>query len=121
MKKTLSLVIASFLISSAFAQTKTIEFDHGTFEEVLARAKKENKMIYIDCYTSWCGPCKWMAKNIFTNDSVADFYNSNFVNAKIDMEKGEGVDIAAKYDVRAYPTMLYLNADGVQLHRTCGS
>jgi thiol-disulfide isomerase/thioredoxin len=121
MIKRLSLL--AFLLTAAFsfAQNRSIEFDHGTFAEILAKAKKEHKMIYIDCYTSWCGPCKWMAKNVFTNDTVADFYNQHFVNAKIDMEKGEGIDIAQKYDIRAYPTMLYLDENGVQLHRTCGS
>jgi hypothetical protein len=62
-----------------------------------------------------------MAKNVFTNDTVADFHNTNFVNAKIDMEKPEGREIAEKYGIRAYPTMLYLSSEGTLLHRTCGS
>jgi thiol-disulfide isomerase/thioredoxin len=113
--------LLTIALSSALAQNRTIEFDHGTLSELLAKAKKENKMIYIDCYTSWCGPCKWMAKNVFTNDTVADFYNKNFINAKIDMENGEGIEIAKKYAIRAYPTMLFINAEGIQMHRTCGS
>lgn len=123
MKKSFSLLILSFLIltSVSIAQNRTIEFTHGTFSEILAKAKKENKMVYVDCYTVWCGPCKWMAKNVFTNDTVADFYNKNFVSVEIDMEKGEGLEIAKKYEIRAYPTMLYLNSEGTQLHRTCGS
>ena len=122
MKKCFSILFLVTLVASiSFAQNRTIEFEHGTFAEVLAKAKKENKMIFIDCYTTWCGPCKWMAKNIFTNDTAADFYNKNFVNAKIDMEKGEGVDIAKKYGIRAYPTLLYLNSDGAQMHRICGA
>lgn len=122
MKKTSLLLFVMLLISSfSFAQNRSIEFEHGIFAELLAKAKKENKMIYIDCYTAWCGPCKWMAKNVFTNDTVADFYNKNFVNAKIDMENGEGIELAKKYGIRAYPTMLFLNANGEQLHRTCGS
>lgn len=123
MKKHFSTLLLSAILFTnvAFSQNRSIEFDHGTFNELLAKAKKENKMIYIDCYTSWCGPCKWMAKNVFTNDTVADFYNMNFINAKIDMEKGEGVDIAIKYDIRAYPTMLFINSNGEQMHRTCGA
>lgn len=121
MKKQFAFLMLIATISTAFAQNRSIEFNHASFSEVLAKAKKENKMIYIDCYTTWCGPCKWMAKNVFTNDTVADFYNKNFINAKIDMENGEGIELAKKYDIRAYPTMLYLNSDGVQLHRTCGS
>jgi thiol-disulfide isomerase/thioredoxin len=123
MKKQLFALLFIFSMSASYtvAQNRSIEFNHGTFSEILAQAKKENKMIYIDCFTVWCGPCKWMAKNVFTNDTVADFYNKNFINAKIDMEKGEGIELAKKYDIRAYPTMLYLSSDGTQLHRVCGS
>jgi thiol-disulfide isomerase/thioredoxin len=123
MKKYIPLLFLSVILltNKSFSQTKSITFEHGTFAELLATAKKANKMIYIDCYTVWCGPCKWMAKNVFTNDTVADFYNANFISAKIDMEKGEGLELAKKYDIRAYPTMLYLNSNGEQLHRTCGS
>jgi thiol-disulfide isomerase/thioredoxin len=115
------VVLLAFVSTAITAQNRSIEFDHSAFKDILAKAKKENKMIYIDCYTAWCGPCKWMAKNVFTNDTVADFYNKNFINTKIDMEKGEGIELAKKYQIRAYPTMLFLNSDGVQLHRTCGS
>lgn len=121
MKKITFLFATFFIVSFSIAQNRTIEFEHGTFDEVLAKAKKENKMIFVDCYTTWCGPCKWMAKNVFTNDTAADFYNKNFVNAKIDMEKGEGIEISKKYGIRAYPTLIYLNSDGTQLHRICGS
>src|ERR1043165_7332655 len=109
------------LTMTAAAQNRSIEFHHGSFAELLAKAKAEKKMIYIDCYTTWCGPCKWMAKNVFTNDTAADFYNANFVNAKIDMEKGEGIELAQKYSIQAYPPMFFLDANGVQPHRPCGS
>jgi len=123
MKKQLFALLFIFSMSASYtvAQNRSIEFNHGTFSEILAQAKKENKMIYIDCFTVWCGPCKWMAKNVFTNDTVADFYNKNFINAKIDMEKGEGIEIAKKYGINAYPTLLYINGDGVQMHRICGA
>lgn len=97
------LVPAILLFSAffAFAQNREIHFEHTAWKEILAKAKKENKLIMVDAFTTWCGPCKWMAKNTFTNDTVADFYNSKFVNAKIDMEKGEGLDIAKQYEVQA--------------------
>jgi thiol-disulfide isomerase/thioredoxin len=116
-----------FLIASIFSainlhsQNKSISFAHGKWAEILEKSKKENKMIYLDCYTTWCGPCKWMAKNVFTNDTVADFYNSNFINVEMDMEKGEGLEIAKKYGIQAYPTMLYINSSGEIMHRSCGS
>lgn len=78
-------------------------------------------MIFVDAYTTWCGPCKWMAKNTFTDKSVGEFYNENFVNYKFDMEKGEGTAFANEFSVNAYPTLLYFHADGTVAHRTEGS
>lgn len=126
--KKLKAILAAFAYLSAtvlFAQEqhteKGIKFETGTWAEITAKAKKENKMIFLDAYASWCGPCKWMAKNVFTNDTVAEFYNKNFINAKIDMEKGEGVELAKKYGVQAYPTLFYINPEGEQVHRICGA
>lgn len=122
MKKILALL---FTVSLAFGfsqETETgIHFEHSTWKEILAKAKKENKLVMLDAYTSWCGPCKWMVKNIFPLKEVGEFYNKNFVNAKIDMEKGEGVDIAKKYNVMNYPTYLFVDGDGKLVHRVCGS
>lgn len=117
MKKTatLSLLFLSFL---AFAQG--IKFDENNFDNLLKKAKKENKLIFVDAYTTWCGPCKLMAKNIFPLQAVGEYYNSHFVNAKIDMEKGEGITIAKKYNVKAFPTYLFINGDGEEVHRTLG-
>jgi thiol-disulfide isomerase/thioredoxin len=121
MKKIFFCIIACFLVFSIEAQNSSIQFEQGTWDEILAKAKKENKPIFLDAYASWCGPCKWMAANIFTQNGVAEFYNTKFINAKIDMEKGEGVKLAKKYQVQAYPTLLILNPDGEVLHRICGA
>ena len=118
MKKILTtfLIILSVL---SFAQ-EGIKFETSDFKTILAKAKKENKLIFLDAYTTWCGPCKLMAKNIFTLKSVGDHYNANFVNAKIDMEKGEGINIAKKYDVKVFPTYLFIDGNGELVHRTVG-
>lgn len=117
----LFLVLAFSVNQAAVPSGEGIKFETGKWSEILAKAQKENKLIFLDAFASWCGPCKWMAKNIFTNDTAAAFYNKNFVNAKIDMEKGEGIEIAKKYGVQAYPTLLYINGNGELVHRTCGS
>jgi thiol:disulfide interchange protein len=85
------------------AQKREIKFEKTKWKQVLEKAKRENKIIYLDCFTSWCGPCKWMKKNVFTNDTAADFYNANFICFEMDMEKGEGFEMAKKYNVMAYP------------------
>lgn len=119
MKIVFSFVLFAFSLS-AFSQNKSIQFETKTFAEIKALAKSQNKLIFLDAYTSWCGPCKYMAKNIFTNDTVADFYNARFINAKIDMEKGEGIELAKLYQVRCYPNLLYINGDGEIVHRVGG-
>lgn len=115
-----------FLLSTigqpVLSQTKQIEFMFGTWEEVKFKALQENKMIFVDAYTTWCSPCKKMDKEVFTNDSVADIYNSNFINFKIDMEKGEGKELSG-YDqwwVQAFPSYLYFTTEGEQVHRAVG-
>lgn len=97
-----------------------MNFEHGTWKEVLEKAKKENKNIFVDVYTVWCGPCKLMSKSTFTNDTVANFYNANFINYKIDAEKGEGIEIAHKYEVNCYPNLLIINPNGEIVHRGAG-
>jgi thiol:disulfide interchange protein len=89
-----------------------IQFTSISFEEALKLAKKEKKNIFLDAYASWCGPCKMLKKNIFTQKEVGDFYNSNFINMAIDMEQGEGPKLAQKYKVQAYPTLLFINHKG---------
>lgn len=110
----LFLVNISLLVASvaATAQDRSINFDHSTWTEIKAKAVKEKKVIFLDAYTSWCGPCKKMASEVFTNNEVADYFNANFINAKIDMEKGEGPELAKLYKVKAYPTLLFIDAQG---------
>lgn len=98
-----------------------IVFETGTFAEVLAKAEKENKLVFVDFYTDWCGPCKHMTSDVFTRESVGTLFNANFINYKIDAEKGEGPEIAKKYGVNAYPTMFFLNPDGTPLHKILGA
>jgi thiol-disulfide isomerase/thioredoxin len=114
----LSAAIIAF--SFTFSQTRQIIFETGNVASVFEKAKKENKLIFVDAYTSWCGPCKWMAKNVFTNDTVADYFNKTFVNYTLDMEKGEGIEFAKKYEVNCYPNLLFINGEGQVVHRDAG-
>jgi thioredoxin-related protein len=120
MKKLLTIFFVLILTININAQGIAFEKEDVKWENILAKAKQENKIIFIDAYTTWCGPCKWMANNIFPDKKVGEIFNAQFVNAKIDMEKGEGVDIAKKYNVRAYPTYLFVNGDGELVHRSLG-
>jgi thiol-disulfide isomerase/thioredoxin len=88
-----------------------IEFFHGSWDETLAEARKRGNIIFVDAYTTWCGPCKRMAAQIFPLQEVGDFYNPNFVNVKIDMESEAGLKFKRKYPVRSYPTFLFIAPD----------
>jgi thioredoxin-related protein len=105
-----------------FAIAQGINFEsHDTkWADILAKAKSENKVIFMDAFTTWCGPCKKMAADIFPQKEVGDYFNKQFVNVKMDMEKGEGLDLAKKYKIRAYPTYLFIDGNGELVHKSMG-
>lgn len=113
----LSGMVALMGLLPAGAQT---EFRHITFDEAKTAAKAENKNIFIDFYTSWCGPCKRLAANVFPTRQVGDYLNSNYICLKIDAENGEGPELAKKYGVRAYPTLAVISSDGELLGSFAG-
>lgn len=115
------LLILSALLFSVLGFSQGIEFEHGTWTEVLAKAKQTNKPIFVDIYTSWCGPCKKMSNEVFPLAEVGKVYNSSFICYKIDAEKGEGVKIAKQYEVNSYPTYLFVKADGTLIMKGIGS
>ena len=96
----LCLMMSVTFIAQNKAQNPGVLFEEGAFAQALAKAKnnkKGPKIIFMDCYTTWCGPCKYMSEKIFPQELVGKFYNTNFVNIKMDMEKGEGIELAKKY------------------------
>lgn len=117
MKKFVLFFTCMFVMLSVFAQTN---FQELTLDKALEQAAAENKLVFVDCYTVWCGPCKMMAEKILPLKEVGEFMNDHFVCLKIDMEKGEGVKIARKYKITAYPTFLILKTDGSLQHRIVG-
>lgn len=120
---TLRLYIFLFLLVScgiSQGQNREISFESLSFREAVEKADKSKKLLLLDCYTSWCGPCKLMAKEVFTIDSIADFFNRNLVSLKMDMEKGEGPALKEKYQVDAYPTFLLIDGQGNEVYRMVG-
>lgn len=97
---------------SPIENSRGIQFIEGDWGKALAGAKKQNKLIFLDAYTSWCGPCKLLKRNTFPNKDAGEFFNSNFINVAIDMEKGDGPALARRYGVTAYPTLIITDADG---------
>ncbi len=99
---------------------KGIEFLDAEWGEVLALAELEGKTVFLDAYTNWCRPCKVMEKEIFPRPDVGTLYNDNFLNVRMNMERGIGVKLAEKYQIIAYPTLLFINSDGTVAHRYAG-
>lgn len=119
MKRILLLIcIVLFAGNSLYAQG--IRFETASFEEALEKAKVENRLLFVDVYTSWCGPCKRMSREVFTGESVGQYYNEHFVNYKQDAEQGIGIKIKERYGVDAYPTFLFLDGDGKLIYKMVG-
>ena len=120
----LFVALTSLLIMTSASSVKVttgIEFDQMTLAEAKALSAKTGKLIFIDCYTDWCGPCKRMAATSFKDPAVGKLYNDNFINLKIEMEKNpEGRDLAASYKVRAYPTLLIIDGKGNLIRQVVG-
>jgi thiol-disulfide isomerase/thioredoxin len=109
-----------FAQNTATTEGEALTFIHENFGEAMQKARAENKLVFIDAYTTWCGPCKMMDKETFSDDDVAAFFNEKFVNLKLDMEKGDGQTIQLRYKIAAFPTLLFLNVDGEVIHKALG-
>ena len=98
-----------------------IRFETIPFRQALDKARTEGKLVFIDCFTQTCAPCKRMARDIFPLKECGDYFNPRFISLAHDMEAGEGVEIAKKYNVRVYPTYLFINPDGTLLCSSTGA
>ena len=130
MKKLVLLLLFPFM---GMAQEKGTHFEHGlTWAQVKEKAIKENKFLLVDCFTTWCGPCKYMSSTIFPQEKVGAFLNKNFVNIKVQFDKTSGDSEEVKswyadaeaintaYKVVAYPTFLIFSPKGELVHRIVG-
>jgi thioredoxin-related protein len=130
MNKKIIIIIICFIASTVKGQEPGIQFTEASgWKEILQKAKKENRYIFLDCYATWCGPCKYMAKEIFTKKEVGDYFNTKFINVKVQMDRtksdaedikkwyGDAKEIESKYSISAYPTYLFFTPEGKVVHR----
>ena len=118
MKKLLLVFVGLLCSVVIFAQTN---FQELSLEKAREQARAENKPIFLDCYTSWCGPCRCISEEVLQTPEAAKYFDKYFVCFKVDAEKGEGVAFADKYDVHAYPTFLMILPDGTLRHKIVGA
>lgn len=95
--------------SSVIDSNEGINFISGTWSEAVSKSKAENKPIFLDVSTSWCGWCKVLKRKTFTDKEAATYFNANFINVEIDAEQGEGKYLAEKYQVNSYPTLIIID------------
>jgi thioredoxin-related protein len=101
-------------------EVQGIHFIEADWKKALLEAKKQNKLIFLDAYASWCGPCQLLKRKTFPDKEAGEFYNKNFINVAVNMEKGDGPALAAQYQVDAYPTLVIADADGNMVTYTKG-
>ena len=120
----IGLVAMSFMVArekSKRQDDQGIKFKSISLADAKKLALKNEKYIFIDAHTSWCGPCKKMAATSFKNAEVGEVFNENFINLKIDIEQdADGPELAKMYKVRAYPTLLIIDGEGKLIKQVVG-
>lgn len=96
-----------------------MRFYGESVEKALLKAQAEQKFVMINFYASWCNVCRKMKTETFSNTRVNTFYNSNFINIAFNIEK-EGKELAKKYQIEAFPTILFLNTKGKVIQKVTG-
>lgn len=125
MKKLGFVVLAIVMMQSVFAQKKGIQFIRGkSWNEILAQAQKENKYVFVDAFTTWCGPCKYMSNVVFTDEELGNFFSAKFISVSYQLDStkkddeltkrqyAEAAQLVKKYKINSYPTLLYFTPKG---------
>lgn len=107
-----------FITSIGLSQ---VTFENLSLEAAMEKAEKEDKKIFIDVYTTWCGPCKRMDAEVFSDKMVGERMSKEYIALKIDYERSPfRIDIS-KYRIKGYPTLLFLDAKGIEIGRIFGA
>ncbi len=120
-----ALILCTALVAFTIVKTPRvpkpqINFIENAWADAIKQAQAQQKYIFVDAYASWCGPCKMLKEKTFKDVRAADFFNKNFVNVAIDMERGVGPGLASQWGIRAYPTLIICNADGKPVYGSVG-
>ena len=120
--KNLLLTLFLGLSVTLYSQESGIKFSNDSLlSDALLKSKKDGKLVFVDCYAVWCGPCKQLASQVFPQKEVGDFFNNHFINLSFDMFKPEGSKIMKRYNIRGFPTLLFLDSNGEIAHISVGA
>jgi thioredoxin-related protein len=133
MKKQLCLLVLSLPIVIFAQENRGIQWTEGlTWEMVKVKAKAANRYIFVDCYATWCGPCKFMDKNIYTDEKVGNYFNDKFISIKAQIDSSskdnevikswysDAGNLKSKYNINAFPTFLFFSSEGKLVHKAIG-
>lgn len=119
--KRILLILLCLSLACTAGRAQGLKFETGTWEEVLAKAKAQNKIVFVDVFTQWCGPCKHVAATVFPQERLGSYFNPLFLNFQIDAESPAGVEFVKTYPVKGYPTFLFIDGEGKLIHKVLGA
>ncbi len=111
LKRFLPAVLLFILPAFSRAQ-EGIRFNPESLDSARVAAGLQHRLVFVDVFTVWCRPCRLMDLEVFSQAATGAFFNSHFINIRIDAEKGTGPGIALRYQVPSYPCYLFLDPDG---------
>ena len=114
-------LIALLLLLTGLVRAQGVAWSEANFEAALEQAAAEHKLVFVDAYAVWCGPCRRMSNEVFPREEVGEFFNEHFVSLKIDMEQAAGKAFGKRFVVSSFPTLLFISPDGELVHRVVGA
>jgi thioredoxin-related protein len=125
MKKLLTLlfiICALVLVSFSPSGQTNVSFYSGTLADMKAKALIDNKPFFLNFYTDWCAPCRNMERYTFTDPELATFVEGNYFAFGVDAEglTGDGIEVAQRYNVVSYPTIIIFSSKGTVLQTLHG-
>ena len=107
--------LSVWICGSTYAQDRSIRLEKADWQRVIAKAKEENKLLFIDCNAVWCNPCKALVKDVFSRNVVADFYNENFVSVSYDIERDKSPEFLDMPKISSIPLLLFVNPSTLKI------
>lgn len=114
------LTVGFLLVALGQVKAEGITFSTENWSQLIQQANTSNKILFVDFYATWCGPCKQLEKEVFTNNEVGNYFNEHFISKRIDAESEEA-ELVKQINIEAYPTLVFFDASGEILYKIEGA